>query len=68
MSFPLTMISQMKYLQVHITCVKYNGKRPDDVYFYTNVFPHDSATTITMMWITISKVGAEPKSILYRAC
>lgn len=58
------MISFMKYLQVHLTCVKYNGKRPDDVYYYTNVFPHDSATTITIIWITISKVGAEQISII----
>lgn len=43
--------------QVHLTCVKFNGMRPDDVYLYTNVYPHDSATTITIMWITISKVG-----------
>ena len=49
---------------VHLTCVKYNGKRPDDVYYYTNVFPHDSATTITIIWITISKVGGEQISII----
>eukprot|EP00873_Tetraselmis_striata_P009487 jgi/Tetstr1/429751/TSEL_001928.t1 len=44
-----------KLLKVHLTCVKYNGMRPDDVYAFTDVFPHDSSCTITVMWLTVLK-------------
>eukprot|EP00873_Tetraselmis_striata_P015195 jgi/Tetstr1/435459/TSEL_024365.t1 len=39
----------------HLTCVKYDGYRPDDIYYYTNTIPHDSSTTCTLIWITIMK-------------
>jgi hypothetical protein len=45
-----------KCLKVHLSCVKYNGARPDDVYFFTDAFPHDSANTITVMYHTLLKV------------
>eukprot|EP00873_Tetraselmis_striata_P028544 jgi/Tetstr1/448808/TSEL_036042.t1 len=44
-----------KLQKVHLTCVKYNGMRPDDVYSFTDIFPHDSSCTITVMWLTIMK-------------
>eukprot|EP00873_Tetraselmis_striata_P006523 jgi/Tetstr1/426787/TSEL_017002.t1 len=44
-----------KLLKVHLTCVKSNGMRPDDVYAFTDVFLHDSSCTITVMWLTILK-------------
>eukprot|EP00873_Tetraselmis_striata_P037237 jgi/Tetstr1/457501/TSEL_044082.t1 len=43
-------------LKYHLTCVKYDGYRPDDIYYYTNTIPHDSSTTCTLTWITIMKV------------
>ena len=43
-------------LKIHITCVKYNGARPDDVYYFTDAFPHDSGNTITVMYGTLLKV------------
>eukprot|EP00873_Tetraselmis_striata_P045472 jgi/Tetstr1/465736/TSEL_010361.t1 len=42
-------------LKYHLTCVKYDGYRPDDIYYYTNTTPHDSSTTCTLTWITIMK-------------
>eukprot|EP00873_Tetraselmis_striata_P035139 jgi/Tetstr1/455403/TSEL_042235.t1 len=42
-------------LKYHLTCVKYDGYRPDDIYYYTNTIPHDSSTTCTLIWITIMK-------------
>eukprot|EP00873_Tetraselmis_striata_P039186 jgi/Tetstr1/459450/TSEL_004818.t1 len=44
-------------LKYHLTCVKYDGYRPDDIYYYTNTTPHDSSTTCTLIWITIMKEG-----------
>eukprot|EP00873_Tetraselmis_striata_P011658 jgi/Tetstr1/431922/TSEL_021411.t1 len=32
-------------LKYHLTCVKYDGYRPDDIYYCTNTIPHDSSTT-----------------------
>eukprot|EP00873_Tetraselmis_striata_P023183 jgi/Tetstr1/443447/TSEL_031458.t1 len=57
-----------KLPKVHLTCVKYNGMRPDDVCAFTDIFPHDSSCTITVMWLTILKdlercgsgAGSEP--------
>ena len=43
-------------LNTHLTCVRYNGHRPDDIYYYTNTLPHDSATTCTVIYQTILKV------------
>eukprot|EP00873_Tetraselmis_striata_P017932 jgi/Tetstr1/438196/TSEL_026796.t1 len=43
-------------LKCHLTCVKYDGYRPDDIYYYTNTIPHDSSTTCTLIWITIMKI------------
>eukprot|EP00873_Tetraselmis_striata_P010356 jgi/Tetstr1/430620/TSEL_020413.t1 len=42
-------------LKYHLTCVKYDGYRPDDIYYYTNTIPHDSSTTCTLIWITIMR-------------
>eukprot|EP00873_Tetraselmis_striata_P040038 jgi/Tetstr1/460302/TSEL_005602.t1 len=57
-----------KLLKVHLTCVKYNDMRLDDVYAFTDIFPHDSLCTSTVMWLTIIKnlerrrsgAGSEP--------
>ena len=43
-------------LKLHVTCVKYDGTRPDNVYLYTEAFPHDSANTVTIMYEEILKV------------
>eukprot|EP00873_Tetraselmis_striata_P038375 jgi/Tetstr1/458639/TSEL_004343.t1 len=46
-------------LKYHLTCVKYDGYRPDDIYYYINTIPHDSSTTCTLKWIsTIMKVSS----------
>eukprot|EP00873_Tetraselmis_striata_P029740 jgi/Tetstr1/450004/TSEL_037056.t1 len=45
-------------LKYHLTCVKYGGYRPDDIYYYTNTIPHDSSTICTLIWITIMKVSS----------
>lgn len=46
-----------KLLQLHVCCVKYaDPKRADDIYLFTNAFPHDSANTITVMHTTLTKV------------
>lgn len=42
-------------LKYHLTCVKHNGTRPDDVYLYTNVLPHDASNTCTIIWMTLMK-------------
>eukprot|EP00873_Tetraselmis_striata_P013760 jgi/Tetstr1/434024/TSEL_002458.t1 len=47
-------------LKYHLTCVKYDGYRPDDIYYYTNTIPHDSSTTCTLIWITIMKDISKP--------
>eukprot|EP00873_Tetraselmis_striata_P019372 jgi/Tetstr1/439636/TSEL_028058.t1 len=47
-------------LKYHLTCVKYDGYRPDDIYYYTNTIPHDSSTTCTLVWITIIKDISKP--------
>eukprot|EP00873_Tetraselmis_striata_P011655 jgi/Tetstr1/431919/TSEL_021408.t1 len=47
-------------LKYHLTCVKYDGYRPDDIYYYTNTIPHDSSTTCTLIWITILKDIMKP--------
>eukprot|EP00873_Tetraselmis_striata_P044452 jgi/Tetstr1/464716/TSEL_009463.t1 len=41
---PKTMKPDM-LLKYHLTCVKYDGYRPDDIYYYTNTIHHDSSTT-----------------------
>eukprot|EP00873_Tetraselmis_striata_P026277 jgi/Tetstr1/446541/TSEL_034066.t1 len=43
-------------LKYHLTCVKYDGYRPDDIYYYTNAIPHDSSTSCTLIRITIVEV------------
>lgn len=43
-------------LTIHATCVKGNGRWQDDVYLYTDCLPHDSATTVTIMYHTLLKV------------
>eukprot|EP00873_Tetraselmis_striata_P019071 jgi/Tetstr1/439335/TSEL_027773.t1 len=48
-------------LKYHLTCVKYDGYRPDDIYYHTNTILHDSSTTCTLIWITIMKVHEEDK-------
>ena len=48
-------VNKDKLLQMHLTCVKYNGLQPDDVYLFTNCFPHDSSNTITTMYLTVLK-------------
>eukprot|EP00873_Tetraselmis_striata_P016377 jgi/Tetstr1/436641/TSEL_025437.t1 len=48
-------------LKYHLTCVKYDGYRPDDIYYYTNTIPHDSSTTCTLIWITIMKALCDKK-------
>ena len=50
-------IKKDKLLKLHLTCVKYNGTRPDDLYYFTDAFPHDSANTITVMYKTLLKVN-----------
>ena len=48
-------VTKDKCLKIHITCVKYNEARPDNVYYFTDAFPHDSANTITVMYQTLLK-------------
>ena len=43
-------------LKVHLTCVKYSGDKPDELYYFTDCFPHDSSNTITVMYKTLLKV------------
>jgi hypothetical protein len=49
-------ISAEVLVQYHLTCVKHNGTRPDDVYYFTNEKPHNSEHTCTVIWKTIMKV------------
>eukprot|EP00873_Tetraselmis_striata_P041356 jgi/Tetstr1/461620/TSEL_006720.t1 len=51
-------------LKYHLTCVKYDGYRPDDIYYYTNTIPHDSSTTCTLIWITIIKAFSPTPEIV----
>ena len=46
-----------KLLKLHLTCVKYDGYRKDELFWYTNVTPHDSSTTATIIYQTILKVS-----------
>eukprot|EP00873_Tetraselmis_striata_P007596 jgi/Tetstr1/427860/TSEL_017938.t1 len=57
-------------LKYHLTCVKYDGYRPDDIYYYTNTTPHDSSTTCTLIWITIMKTkgGKKPVDTSWEKC
>eukprot|EP00873_Tetraselmis_striata_P005870 jgi/Tetstr1/426134/TSEL_016462.t1 len=63
---PKTMKPDM-LLKYHLTCVKYDGYRPDDIYYYTNTIPHDSSTTCTMIWITIVKIFSRISLALSRS-
>eukprot|EP00873_Tetraselmis_striata_P033350 jgi/Tetstr1/453614/TSEL_040570.t1 len=54
-------------LKYHLTCVKYDGYRPDDIYYYTNTIPHDSSTTCTLIWITIMKIFSRISLALSRS-
>ena len=49
-------VDKKNLLKIHVTCVKYNGSQPDDMYYYTDCFPHDSANTVTMILKTLTKV------------
>ena len=35
---------------------RYNGTRPNDIYYYPNVVAHDSDTTCSIIWMTLIKV------------
>eukprot|EP00873_Tetraselmis_striata_P026208 jgi/Tetstr1/446472/TSEL_034013.t1 len=48
-------VEKKNLLQCHLTCVKYNGSQPDDVYYFFDCFPYDSSNTITVMYKTIKK-------------
>eukprot|EP00873_Tetraselmis_striata_P029469 jgi/Tetstr1/449733/TSEL_036800.t1 len=54
-------------LKYHLTCVKYDGYRPDDIYYYTNTIPHVSSTTCTLIWITIMKIFSRISLALSRS-
>eukprot|EP00873_Tetraselmis_striata_P025804 jgi/Tetstr1/446068/TSEL_033670.t1 len=49
-------VEKKNLLQCHLTCVKYNGSQPDDVYYFFDCFPHDSSNTITVMYKTIKEI------------
>eukprot|EP00873_Tetraselmis_striata_P013831 jgi/Tetstr1/434095/TSEL_023239.t1 len=51
-------------LKYHLTCVKCDGYRPDDIFYYTNTIPHDSSTTCTLIWITIVKLRLHSRGLL----
>lgn len=51
-------------LKFHLTCVKYNGTRPDDIYYYTNTVAHDSSTTCSIIWATMEKVRLIDRTFL----
>ena len=39
-----------KYLlKLHLTCVKYNGYRQDDLFYYPPYLAHDSSTTAHLL-------------------
>ena len=44
------------WLSVFNVYFRYNGSRPNDIYYYPNVIAHDSNTTCTIIWMTIFKV------------
>eukprot|EP00873_Tetraselmis_striata_P005652 jgi/Tetstr1/425916/TSEL_001592.t2 len=48
-------VERKNLLQCHLTCVKYNGSQPDDVYYFFDCFPHDSNNTVSVMYKTIKK-------------
>eukprot|EP00873_Tetraselmis_striata_P016456 jgi/Tetstr1/436720/TSEL_025503.t1 len=49
-------VEKKNLMQCHLTCVKYNGSQPDDVYDFFDCFPtHDTSNTITVMYNTIKK-------------
>eukprot|EP00873_Tetraselmis_striata_P008868 jgi/Tetstr1/429132/TSEL_019094.t1 len=48
-------VEKKNLLQCHLTCVKYNGSQPDEVYYFFDCFPHDISNTITVMYKTIKK-------------
>jgi hypothetical protein len=52
-------IDKQFLIQYHLACVKHNGTVPDEVYYYTNELPHDSANTCTIIWLTLMKVTKE---------
>eukprot|EP00873_Tetraselmis_striata_P008968 jgi/Tetstr1/429232/TSEL_001895.t1 len=54
-------------LKYHLTCVKYDGYRPGDIYYYTNTIPYDSSTTCTLTWITIMKIFSRIRLALSRS-
>eukprot|EP00873_Tetraselmis_striata_P019360 jgi/Tetstr1/439624/TSEL_028046.t1 len=54
-------------LKYHLPCVKYDGYRPDDIYYYTNTIPCDSSTTCTLIWITIMKIFSRISLALSRS-
>lgn len=49
-------VDSSKLLKLHLTCVKYDGFRADDIYYYTNVLAHDASTTASIMWTTVFNV------------
>eukprot|EP00873_Tetraselmis_striata_P025519 jgi/Tetstr1/445783/TSEL_033430.t1 len=56
-------------LKYHLTCVKYDGCRPDDICYYTNTIPHDSSTTCTqLIWITMVKVSSLSSRLICPTC
>eukprot|EP00873_Tetraselmis_striata_P039569 jgi/Tetstr1/459833/TSEL_005182.t1 len=48
-------VEKKNLLQCHLTCVKYNGSQPDDVYYFFDCFPHDNSNTITVIYKTMKK-------------
>eukprot|EP00873_Tetraselmis_striata_P002905 jgi/Tetstr1/423169/TSEL_013937.t1 len=48
-------VEKKDLLQCHLACVRYNGSRPDDVYYVFDCFPHDSSNTITVKYKTAKK-------------
>eukprot|EP00873_Tetraselmis_striata_P014351 jgi/Tetstr1/434615/TSEL_023706.t1 len=63
---PKTMKPDM-LLKHHLTFVKYDGYRPDNIYYYTNTITHDSSTTCTLIWITIMKIFSRISLALSRS-
>ena len=52
-------------LKTNVTCVKYNGTRPDHMYLYTDALPHDSANTSRIIYLKITKVKKEHKTVTF---
>lgn len=44
------------FLHIHLTCIRYEGSRADDIYEYTDTFPRDSGNMVTVIWKTLKKV------------